>query len=178
MAERPPAPFSDADRALLGSRSWAICVSTFYPELADRVVRGARAGFSEGGVGEGRVDVFEVSGAFELPLAAKLCVAGAVRDPGDALWLADADRGYAGVACLGAVIRGATDHYDLVCREAARGIQDVSLQTGVPCAFGVITCDTMEQALARAGGARRDQGRDAAHAAMRLALLRSRVAGG
>ena len=72
---------------------------------------------------------------------------------------------YAGVACLGAVIRGETDHYDYVCAEAARGIQHVQLDTGVPCAFGVLTCETMEQALARAGGGKRDQGRNAALAA-------------
>ena len=79
---------------------------------------------------------------------------------------------YAGVACLGVVIRGETDHYDFVCAEAARGIQDVQLETGVPCAFGVITCDTMEQALARAGGDKRDQGRNAALTAARMALMK------
>ncbi len=73
-------------------------------------------------------------GAFELPLAAKYC--------------ADSGR-YAGVACLGAVIRGETDHYDFVCGEAAAGIARVSLDTGVPCAFGVLTVDNMDQALAR-----------------------------
>ena len=78
------------------------------------------------------------------------------------------------------MIRGETSHYDYVCAEAARGIQDVQLATGVPCAFGVITCETMEQALARAGGDKRDQGRSAAVAVMRMALLRagSRVAHG
>ena len=93
------------------------------------------------------VHTFEVPGAFELPLAAKLC--------------AESGR-FAGVACLGVVIRGETDHYDFVCGEAARGIQQVQLDTGVPCAFGVITCDTREQAEARAGGDKRDQGRNAA----------------
>ena len=68
----------------------------------------------------------------------------------------------AGVACLGAVIRGETDHYDYVCNEAARGIQDVQLRTGVPCAFGVLTVESMEQALARSGGDHRDTGYHAA----------------
>ena len=68
------------------------------------------------------------------------------------------------------MIRGETDHYDYVCGEAARGIQDVQLRTGVPCAFGVLTVDTMEQALARAGGGKRDTGRHAAEAV--LALVR------
>jgi 6,7-dimethyl-8-ribityllumazine synthase len=102
-----------------------------------------------------------VPGAFELPLAAKLHA-----QSGD----------FAGVACLGVVIRGETDHYDFVCSEAARGIQRVQLETGVPCAFGVITCDTMEQALARAGGGKRDQGRNAALTVARMALLRRALA--
>ena len=76
------------------------------------------------------------------------------------------------MACLGAVIRGETDHYDFVCAEAARGTMQVQLDTGVPCAFGVLTCATMEQALARAGGGKRDQGRHAAEAVLRMAALR------
>ena len=94
-----------------------------------------------------RVEVHDVPGAFELPLAAQYC--------------ADTGR-YAGVACLGAVIRGETDHYDFVCSEAASGIARVSLDTGVPCAFGVLTVENMEQALARSGGGKRHQGEDAA----------------
>jgi 6,7-dimethyl-8-ribityllumazine synthase len=101
--------------------------------------------------------VHEVPGAFELPLAAKYC--------------AESGR-YAGVACLGAVIRGETDHYEYVCAEAARGIARVQLDTGVPCSFGLLTCDTMEQALARAGGGRRHQGEDAARAVLRMVELR------
>ena len=97
-------------------------------------------------------------GAFELPLAAS--------------YLAGTGR-YAGVACLGAVIRGETDHYDYVCAEAARGIQDVQLRTGVPCAFGVLTVDTMEQALARVGGGKRDTGYHAGEAVLRLASIRA-----
>ena len=82
---------------------------------------------------------------------------------------------FAGVACLGAVIRGETDHYDFVCAEAARGVMQVQLETGVPCAFGVLTCETMEQALARSGGGKRDQGRHAAEAVLRMAALRRRA---
>ena len=74
------------------------------------------------------------------------------------------------------MIRGETAHFDYVCAEAARGIQDVQLATGVPCAFGVITCDTMDQALARAGGDKRDQGRNAALTVARMALMKRRVA--
>ena len=83
---------------------------------------------------------------------------------------------YDGVACLGAVIRGETDHYEYVCAEAARGIQDVQLRTGVPCAFGVLTVATMEQALARAGGGKRDQGAHAAEAVLQMAALRAALA--
>ena len=82
------------------------------------------------------------------------------------------------VVCLGAVIRGETDHYDYVCNEAARGVQDVQLDTGIPCAFGVLTCETMEQAMARAGGDKRDQGKHAAHTVMRMALLRDALVQG
>jgi 6,7-dimethyl-8-ribityllumazine synthase len=139
--------------------TFAIAVGRFYEELADRLVAGAQSAFAEAGVGE--ADVFAVPGAFELPMAAKLC--------------ADTGR-YDGVACLGAVIRGETDHYDYVCAEAARGIQEVQLRTGVPCAFGVLTVDTMEQALARSGGGTRDSGRHAAEAVMALARIRARLA--
>jgi 6,7-dimethyl-8-ribityllumazine synthase len=138
--------------------TYAIAVPRFYEELAERLVAGAQAAFSEAGAGE--ADVFDVPGAFELPLAAKLC--------------AESGR-YDGVACLGAVIRGETDHYDWVCAEAARGIQDVQLRTGVPCAFGVLTVDTMEQALARSGGDKRDSGRHAAEAVLALVRVRERL---
>jgi 6,7-dimethyl-8-ribityllumazine synthase len=138
--------------------TFAIAVGRFYEDLAERLVAGAQGAFAEAGAGE--ADVFEVPGAFELPMAAKLC--------------AESGR-YAGVACLGAVIRGETDHYDWVCAEAARGIQDVQLRTGVPCAFGVLTVDTMEQALARSGGDKRDSGRHAAEAVLALARLREQL---
>ena len=137
---------------------FAITVGRFYEDLATRLIAGAQGAFAEAGVGE--ADVFEVPGAFELPLAALYC--------------AQSGR-YDGVACLGAVIRGETDHYDFVCSEAARGIQDVQLRTGVPCAFGVLTVDNMDQALARTGGGKRDQGRHAAEAILRMASLRSQL---
>jgi 6,7-dimethyl-8-ribityllumazine synthase len=138
--------------------TFAIAVARFYEDLADRLVAGAQAAFADAGAGE--ADVFAVPGAFELPFAAKVC--------------AESGR-YDGVACLGAVIRGETDHYDWVCAESARGIQDVQLRTGVPCAFGVLTVDTMEQALARSGGDKRDSGRHAADAVVALARLRAQL---
>jgi 6,7-dimethyl-8-ribityllumazine synthase len=137
---------------------YAIACATFYRDLADVLIASARAAFETGGA-EG-VDVFEVPGAFELPLAAK--------------YAAESGR-YGGVACVGAVIRGETSHYDHVCNEAARGVQEVQLRTGVPCAFGVITAENMEQARARAGGGKRDQGRHAAEAVLAMAALRARL---
>jgi 6,7-dimethyl-8-ribityllumazine synthase len=132
---------------------YAIAAATFYEELAAKLIEGARNAFEEAGHD---VDVVEVPGAFELPMAAKIC----------------AETGkYKGIACVGAVIRGETSHYDYVCTEAARGIQDVQLKTGVPCGFGVLTVDNYEQALARLGG-KRHQGADAARAVLALAALR------
>jgi 6,7-dimethyl-8-ribityllumazine synthase len=142
------------------SERYAIAVARFYEELAERLERGARAAFAEAGV---EAQTFYVPGAFELPLAASFA--------------ARSGR-FAGVACLGAVIRGETDHYDFVCAETARGVMAVQLETGVPCAFGVLTCATMEQALARSGGGLRDQGRHAAETVLRMAALRAQLAGG
>jgi 6,7-dimethyl-8-ribityllumazine synthase len=143
------------------SDSFAIVISRFYEDLAERLTDGAKAAFADAGHLD--VEVFEVPGAFELPLAASY---------------AAASGRYAGVACLGAVIRGETDHYEFVCTEAARGVMQVQLDTGVPCAFGVLTCETMEQALARAGGDKRDQGRHAAEAVLRMAALRVELGSG
>jgi 6,7-dimethyl-8-ribityllumazine synthase len=141
VAEDPAAPV------------YAIVVAQFYEDLAERLTEGAERVFREAGAG---YEVHPVPGAFELPLAARYCAH---------------SRRYAGVACLGAVIRGETDHYDYVCNEAASGIARVSLDTGVPCAFGVLTVDNMEQALARAGGGKRHTGEDAARAVLRMAEL-------
>ena len=140
----------------------AICVARFYEDLAERLEAGARGVLAEAGVGEGDIDVFDVPGAYELPLAAKLA--------------AESGR-YAGVVCLGAVIRGETSHYDYVCGESARGIQDVQLETGVPCSFGVLTVDNLDQALARSGGDKRDSGRHAAEAVLALLEIKQRLAG-
>jgi 6,7-dimethyl-8-ribityllumazine synthase len=151
--------FSEYDRGTLAPLRFGVCVGRFYEDLAQRLLSGAREGFEIAGVPGESIEEVSVPGAYELPFAAKTFAAA----------------GYHGVACLGVVIRGETDHYDFVCAEAARGIQDVQLETGVPCAFGVITCDTMEQALARAGGGKRDQGRNAALTVARMALLKRQL---
>jgi len=152
--------FSESEREILSGRRFAVCVGRFYENLAQRLLTGAREGFELAGVPDSSVSEVSVPGAYELPFAAKLHATSGSCD---------------GVACLGVVIRGETDHYDFVCAEAARGLQDVQLETGVPCAFGVITCDTMEQALARANGDKRDQGRNAALTVARMALLKQAV---
>jgi 6,7-dimethyl-8-ribityllumazine synthase len=137
---------------------FGVAVGRFYEDLAARLLAGVETAFREGGAS---FEVHDVPGAYELPLAA--------------LYLAQSGR-VAGVACLGAVIRGETDHYDYVCNEAARGIQDVQLRTGVPCAFGVLTVETMEQALARSGGDHRDTGYHAGQVVLRMAALRAELA--
>jgi 6,7-dimethyl-8-ribityllumazine synthase len=132
---------------------FAIVVARFYEDLAEKLVEGAQRVFAEAG---DEADVYDVPGAFELPLGALYC--------------ARSGR-YRGVACLGAVIRGETSHYDHVCDAAAAGISRVSFDTGVPCSFGVLTVETMEQALARLGD-KRHQGEDAAAAVVAMAHLR------
>ncbi len=137
---------------------FAIVVGRFYEQLAERLVAGATEVFERAEAE--RIDVFDVPGAYELPLAALMAAESGLYD---------------GVACLGAVIRGETSHYDHVCNEAARGIQDVALRTGVPCGFGLLTVETLEQALARSGGGKRDEGADAANAVLALARMRARL---
>jgi 6,7-dimethyl-8-ribityllumazine synthase len=143
------------------SERFAIVIGRFYEELAERLLAGAHGAFAEAGHHD--VPVFDVPGAFELPLAAH--------------YAARSGR-FAGVACLGAVIRGETDHYEFISAEAARGLQQVQLSTGVPCGFGVLTCATMEQALARSGGAKRNQGRHAAEAVLAMVRLREELESG
>ena len=136
---------------------FALVVGRFYTELAEKLVAGATEALAP----HGEVDVYDVPGAFELPLAAK--------------YAAESGR-YAGVVALGAVIRGETDHYDYVCGEAAHGIQQVQLLTGVPVGFGVLTVDSMEQALARVqGGPKRDSGAHAAEAVLASLAIREQL---
>lgn len=137
----------------------ALCVARFYGEIADLLVAGARAALDEAGATE--ISELDVPGAFELPLAAKYAAQSGRFDV---------------VVCLGAVIRGETDHYDYVCGEAAAGIQRVALDTGVPCGFGLLTVETMEQARARAGDGKRDSGRRAAEAVLATLAIKRELA--
>lgn len=143
----------------MSGRSFALVVGRFYGDLADRLVAGATAALEAAGPAE--IEVLDVPGAFEIPLAAKLAARTGRFD---------------GIVCLGAVIRGETDHYEWVCAEAARGVMDVALETGIPCGFGVLTVDSMEQALERAGGGKRDSGRHAAEAVLAQLEVARRLA--
>ena len=139
-----------------GGRRVAVAASRFNRVVTDRLVEGAVACFRQHGVSEDDVVVVWAPGAFELPLVAS--------------HLAESGT-YDAVVCLGAVIRGETAHFEHVAGQAASGIQQVSLETNVPCAFGVLTTDTLEQALDRAGGKHGNKGWDAAASAIEMASL-------
>jgi 6,7-dimethyl-8-ribityllumazine synthase len=137
-------------------RRVAIAASRFNRLVTDPLVTGAVEELRRHGVAEADIDLAWVPGAFELPLAAER--------------LAASGR-YAAVVALGAVVRGATPHFDHVAGQAAAGLATVSRATGVPVAFGVLTCDTMEQALDRAGGKAGNKGAEAALSALEMAGL-------
>lgn len=135
---------------------YAIVASQFNEIVVGKLVEGALACFRAHGVAEDDLFVAWVPGAFEIPLMAKrLATTGA----------------YDAVVCVGAVVRGETPHFDYVAGECARGVQEVGLDTGVPVAFGVLTTETMAQALDRAGGKHGNKGWDAAMAAMQTASV-------
>jgi 6,7-dimethyl-8-ribityllumazine synthase len=135
---------------------FAIVASKFNSEIVERLVIGAKDTLRNHGIAEDAVDLAWVPGAFELPLVAQKLAA---------------SNNYAAIICLGAVIRGDTDHYDYVCRAATDGILQAGLATGVPVLFGVLTCDTDEQALDRAGGKAGNKGCDVALAAIEIVNL-------
>ena len=137
-------------------RRVAVVVARFNDFVTSRLQRSALQELVDCGVSPDDVDEIHVPGAFELPLAARLA-AGSGR--------------YSAVVCLGAIIRGATPHFGFVAGECARGIAQVALETGIPTVFGVLTTDSAEQALERAGGASGDKGRDAARVALEMADL-------
>lgn len=143
-----------------GDRRFALVASRFNDFVTRRLVDGCVDALRRHGVPEERIDLAWVPGAFEIPVAARR--------------LAATGR-YAAVVALGCVIRGETSHYDLVCREAASGVAAVSRDTGVPCLFGVLTTDTVEQAVARAGSKAGNKGADAALAALEMADLLPRL---
>jgi 6,7-dimethyl-8-ribityllumazine synthase len=125
----------------------AIVVSRFNSFICERLLEGATDALLRHNADDGDIDVVRVPGAFEIPLVAKK--------------LASSGR-YDGVICLGAVIRGATPHFDYVCSEVSKGVASVSLDSDIPIAFGVITTDTIEQAIERAGSKAGNKGAEAA----------------
>ncbi len=142
----PPAPRLEHP----GIRMAAV-VAGFHRELGERLLQGAQLRLAEAGLPAGHLEDHWVPGAFELPLAAKSLAM---------------HRRYAAIIALGVVIRGETAHFDHICHAAATGLTAVGLETGVPCAFGVLTCETQEQAEARSGGDKGNAGSDAADAAI------------
>ena len=135
---------------------FALVAARFNQFVVEKLVAGAREGLKRHGVAEDAVDLAWVPGSFEIPLVAQRLAA---------------SKKYAAVICLGAVIRGDTDHYDHVAGGAASGVAQASLTTGVPVIFGILTCNTLEQALNRAGGKAGNKGFEAAVTAIEMVNL-------
>ncbi len=135
---------------------FAVIVSRFNDFITSRLLDGAVDALLRHGAKEEDIDVVKVPGAFEIPLAAKKTAA---------------KGSYNAVICLGTVIRGATPHFEYVASEVSKGVASVSLETGVPIAFGVITSDTIEQAVERAGTKSGNKGFDAAITAIEMAQV-------
>ena len=134
----------------------ALIAARFNQFIVQKLVDGAREGLLSHGMKEESIDLIWVPGSFEIPAVAKR--------------LAESKK-YAAVICLGAVIKGETDHYEYVAGNAASGVAQVALSAGVPVIFGILTCQTVEQAMDRAGGKAGNKGFDAALAALEMANL-------
>lgn len=141
-------------------KKFAIVASRFNDLIVEKLTNGANDALVRHGANVNDIDTVYVPGAFEIPMAA--------------LALAKTGR-YDGIVCVGAVIRGATSHYDYVCNEAAKGISHVSLTTGVPCAFGVITTENLEQAFERAGSKAGNKGYESAVALIEMVNLLNKI---
>lgn len=142
------------------SGRFAIVAAKFNSEIVDALLAGALEGFSRHSVPADHIDVVRVPGAFEIPLVAHM--------------LADTGK-YGAVVCLGAVIKGDTDHYEYVCRAATDGISQAGIGCGIPVIFGVLTCTTEQQAFDRAGGKEGNKGFDCAVAAIEMANLMKKL---
>ncbi len=135
---------------------FGIVISRFNEFITGKLLDGAKDALVRHGVKEEDIDIVKVPGSFEIPLIAKKMAEKAT---------------YNAVICLGTVIRGATPHFDYISAEVSKGIATVSMETGVPVAFGVLTCDTIEQAVERAGTKSGNKGWDAALTAIEMARL-------
>lgn len=135
---------------------FALVVSRFNDFISDRLLQGALDALLRHGAKEADIHVVKVPGSFEIPIVArKLALS----------------KKYHAVICLGAIIRGATSHFEYICSEVSKGVATVGLETGIPTIFGVITADTLEQAIERAGTKSGNKGWNAAMAAMEMANL-------
>lgn len=143
-----------------GKNKFAIVVSRFNEFITSKLVSGAIDCLQRHGAADSQITVVWVPGTIEITVAAKK--------------LAESGK-YAAVLCLGAVIRGSTSHYDTVCQQISRGVGQINYDTGVPAIFGVLTCDTLEQAIERAGTKQGNAGVNAAMAAMEMANLISQL---
>jgi len=150
------ATYIEGDLQAAGKK-FGIIVSRFNSFVSERLLEGALDTLLRSGAEDSAIDVVRVPGAFEIPLMAqKMAKSG----------------GYDAIICLGAVIRGATSHYDLVANEAAKGVAQVGMETGVPVIFGVLTTDTIEQAIERAGSKAGNKGSESALAAIKITPCR------
>lgn len=139
-----------------------IVAARFNEFIVSRLVSGAQDGLVRHGVEDDKIDVAWVPGAFEIPLITKkMALSGK----------------YDAIICLGAVIRGATNHYDYVCNEVSKGVATVGLETGVPCLFGILTTENIEQAIERAGTKAGNKGYDCALSAIEMINLIDNIEG-
>jgi 6,7-dimethyl-8-ribityllumazine synthase len=138
-----------------------IVAARFNDFITSRLVDGALDGLQRHGVAENDIDIVKVPGSYEIPLAAQILAQ---------------SRKYQAVICLGAVIRGATPHFEYVSAEVSKGVAAVSMATGLPVIFGVLTTDTIEQAIERAGTKSGNKGWDAALSAIEMANLMRQIA--
>jgi 6,7-dimethyl-8-ribityllumazine synthase len=136
--------------------SFAIVVADFNDEITGKLLEGALHRLNQRNVAANQIKIVHVPGAVEIPLTAKL--------------LAQTNQ-YAAIICLGAVIRGDTDHYDYVCQQVSNGCQRIMLDLEIPIIFGILTTENLEQAYARVGGTEGHKGMDAADAALKMAEI-------
>jgi 6,7-dimethyl-8-ribityllumazine synthase len=141
---------------------FGIVISQFNSFITDRLLAGALDALQRAGAGEKQIEIVRVPGSFEIPLAAKKIAATGRFDS---------------IICIGCILRGETSHYDYVASEAARGIQLAQLDSGVPMAFCVLTCDTLEQAINRAGLKSGNKGYESALGAIEMARLAQKISG-
>eukprot|EP00897_Mesotaenium_endlicherianum_P006751 jgi/Mesen1/6103/ME000310S05198 len=163
--QRAPVTCSAAVKETVGSLygdgyKFAVVVGRFNEFITKPLLAGALEAFERHAVQSQHIEIIWVPGSFELPVVAKVVAESSKFDV---------------VLCIGAVIRGATTHYDAVANSAASGVLNASLTTGVPCIFGVLTCDNMEQAIDRAGGKAGNKGAEAAVTAIEMASLMSKL---